>query len=122
MAQMPVIIAVGINFGIVPLLFVQVGFAKVFYPATILMAWFWLAVIVLLMPAYYGVYLYAYGLAEARAKPMPRWKRAAGWLAAVLFLADRLHLRQRHEPDGNVEPGPTSGSSTASTGPRWARP
>ncbi|MGO9110118.1 MAG: hypothetical protein ACLP9L_12870, partial [Thermoguttaceae bacterium] len=37
MAQMPVIIALGINFGIVPLLFIQVGFGQVFYPATILM-------------------------------------------------------------------------------------
>src|SRR5438128_1174654 len=42
MRQMPVIIALGINFGIVPLLFVQVGLAPVFYPATILMAWPWL--------------------------------------------------------------------------------
>ena len=65
MAQMPVIIAMGINFGIVPLLFIQVGFGQVFYPATILMAWFWFSVIVLLVPAYYGVYLYAYGLAGA---------------------------------------------------------
>jgi hypothetical protein len=86
MAQMPVIIAMGVNFGIVPLLFIQVGFGQVFYPAAILMAWFWFAVIVLLIPAYYGVYLYAYGQA-AQGDAMPRWKRAAGWLAAVLFIA-----------------------------------
>ena len=86
MAQMPVIIALGINFGIVPLLFIQVGFGPVFYPATILMAWFWFAVIVLLIPAYYGVYLYAYGQAE-QGDAMPRWKRAVGWLAALLFIA-----------------------------------
>jgi hypothetical protein len=86
MAQMPVIIAMGVNFGIVPLLFIQVGFGQVFYPATILMAWFWFAVIVLLIPAYYGVYLYAYGQAT-QGNAMPRWKRAAGWLAAVLFIA-----------------------------------
>jgi hypothetical protein len=86
MAQMPVIIAVGINLGIVPLLFVQVGFSRIFYPATVLMAWFWLAIIVLLLPAYYGVYVYAFGLAAA-GKPMPRWKRGAGWLAAVLFVS-----------------------------------
>ena len=86
MAQMPVVIALGINFGIVPLLFIQVGFGQVFYPATILMAWFWLAVIALLMPAYYGVYLYAYGLA-GQGGEMPGWKRAAGWLAAGLFMA-----------------------------------
>ena len=59
---MPVIVAVGINLGIVPLLFVQVAYYSVFYPATILMAWFWLAIIGLLIPAYYGVYAYAWGL------------------------------------------------------------
>ena len=40
--QMPVIVAVGVNFGIVPLLFIQLAYYRVFYPATILMAWFWL--------------------------------------------------------------------------------
>ncbi len=59
--QMPVIVAFGVNLGIVPLLFVQVAYYKVFYPATILMAWFWLAIIGLLIPAYYGVYAYAVG-------------------------------------------------------------
>ena len=40
--QMPVIVAIGVNLGVVPLLFVQLAYPKVFYPATILMAWFWL--------------------------------------------------------------------------------
>jgi hypothetical protein len=49
------------------------------------MAWFWFSVIVLLVPAYYGVYLYAYGLAD-KSREMPRWKRSAGWLSALLFI------------------------------------
>ena len=106
MAQMPIIIAMGINLGIVPLLFIQVGFYQIFYPATILMAWFWLAVVVLLIPAYYGVYLYSLGLAE-QGPAMPSWKRAVGWLAAVLFLtigflfANALSLMENvgHWPD-----------------------
>ena len=76
MTQMPVIVAMGVNLGIVPLLFVQVGYAKIFYPATILMAWFWLAVIGVLIPAYYGVYVYAFGLGDAGGK-MKLWKRSA---------------------------------------------
>jgi hypothetical protein len=84
MTQMPVIIAYGVNFGIVPLLFVQVAYAKVFYPATILMAWFWLAIIALLIPAYYGVYLYTSGMAS-RSWPT-RWQLAGGWTAAVFFI------------------------------------
>jgi hypothetical protein len=82
MAQMPVIIALGINVGIVPLLFLQVAYYRVFYPATILLAWPWFAVIILLLVAYYGVYLYALGLREA----MTPGRSAAGWVAAVLFV------------------------------------
>ncbi len=118
MRQMPVIIALGVNLGIVPLLFIQVTYAKAFYPATILMAWYWLAVVAMLIPAYYGVYAYAFGLsksstggareqqpqsqgsdaanqpasdqpgAESNApRAMATWRTAAGWIAAVLFLA-----------------------------------
>jgi hypothetical protein len=83
--QMPIIVAVGINFGIVPLLFIQLSYYKVFYPATIIMAWFWLAIIVLLIPAYYGVYAYAWGLHDG-AKELAGWRKAAGWLATALFL------------------------------------
>ena len=84
MRQMPVIIAVGINFGIVPLLFIQVGYGSVFYPATILMAWPWLLVVVLLLPAYYGVYTYGHALAKADGRPTG-FPRVAGWGAAILF-------------------------------------
>jgi hypothetical protein len=104
--QMPIIVAFGINFGIVPLLFIQLAYYKVFYPATILMACYWLAIIVLLIPAYYGVYAYALGLRDSGSaassrpgkngtvslgaaidgKEMASWRRAAGWGAALLFI------------------------------------
>ena len=86
MRQMPVIIAIGINFGIVPLLFLQVAYSRAFYPATILMAWFWLAIIVLLIFAYYGTYGYVFGLRDSPAQ-MPRWRRNMGWAAAACFIA-----------------------------------
>jgi hypothetical protein len=82
--QMPVIVAFGINFGIVPLLFIQLAYYKVFYPATILMAWFWLAIVVLLIPAYYGIYAYAWGLRSG--SDVALWRKAAGWIAALLFV------------------------------------
>ncbi len=84
--QMPVIVAVGVNVGVVPLLFLQLAYHRVFYPATILMAWYWLGIIVLLVPAYYGVYAYAWGLRNNTEK-LPAWRIAAGWCAAVFFLA-----------------------------------
>lgn len=86
MSQMPIFVAFGVNLGIVPLLFVQTAYAEVFYPATILMAWFWLAIVVMLIPAYYGVYVYAFGLRD-EGRGMTPWKHAAGWAAAALFIA-----------------------------------
>jgi hypothetical protein len=86
MLQMPILVAAGINLGIVPLLFLQVAYAKAFYPATILMAWFWMAVIGLLIPAYYGVYAYASGV-RGGTEAMTPVKRAAGWCSAALFVA-----------------------------------
>ncbi len=85
MMQMPIIVAVGVNLGIVPLLFVQVSYGQVFYPATILMAWSWLAIIGLLIPAYYGVYLYSFGVREGEGGMTPL-RRVAGWVAAVMFI------------------------------------
>jgi hypothetical protein len=85
MQPMPVLIALGINFGIVPLLFTQVAYYKVFYPATILMAWPWVSIILLLTLAYYGVYIYVAGL-RAEGAMIARWRRAIGWVTAGLFL------------------------------------
>lgn len=82
--QMPVIVAFGVNLGIVPLLFVQVAYPWAFYPATILTAWFWIAIIPLLLVAYYGVYAFAFGVAPDR--PMSGWRYAAGWISAILFV------------------------------------
>ena len=83
--QMPIIVACGVNLGIVPLLFIQLAYYKVFYTATILMAWFWLGIIVLLIPAYYGVYIYAWGIRNG-SKKLASWQIAAGWCAAIFFL------------------------------------
>ncbi len=83
--QMSVIIALGVNFGIVPLLFTQVAYYRVFYPATILMAWPWFLIIILLTFAYYGVYIYVTGLKDNA--ELTLFKRVAGWISAILFLA-----------------------------------
>ncbi len=85
MQQMPIIVAFGINLGIVPLLFIQLAYYKAFYTATILMAWFWLGIIVLLIPAYYGVYIYAWGIRNGSKRLAP-WQIAAGWCSALFFV------------------------------------
>lgn len=72
---LPFFMAFGINAGIVPLLFLQVLYPQFFYPATILQAWFWFAVIPLLLIAYYAVYLASFG----------KFRLAAAQLATVLI-------------------------------------
>ncbi|MDR0704193.1 MAG: hypothetical protein LBF88_04320 [Planctomycetaceae bacterium] len=58
--QFPIIMALGINFGIVPLLFLQTTYYKSFYTATVLMAWHWILVIPILIVGYYALYLAAF--------------------------------------------------------------
>lgn len=84
--QMPIIVAFGINLGIVPLLFTQVAYSRVFYPATILMANQWIMIIALLIFAYYGVYIMAAGLKEGRERLTGK-RMLAGLVAALLFIA-----------------------------------
>jgi len=84
LVQMPLVIALGINFGIVPLLFLQTTASRTFYPAIILVAWPWLAIIPLLTLAYYGVYAYVVGLKRGH---LAGWQRAAGWTSSFLFIA-----------------------------------
>ena len=131
--QMPVIVAFGVNFGVVPLLFVQLAYYKVFYPATILMAWFWLAIIGLLIPAYYGVYAYAWGLRNGP-KSVAAWRVAAGWCAALFFvvigwlfanglsLMDQVERWPRLFNDNNVAGaalGTALNTSDPTLWPRW---
>jgi hypothetical protein len=54
------IIAFTINFGVAPLLFLQVLYGNFFYTSSILMAAFWLSVIFLLIIAYYSAYVYKF--------------------------------------------------------------
>ncbi len=56
----PSLLAATITLGIAPLLFTQVIYGHLFYTSTILMAWPWFSVVVLLIPAYYGFYIIAF--------------------------------------------------------------
>lgn len=110
--QMPIIIALGVNLGIVPLLFTQVAYYRVFYPATILMAWPWFSIFVLLTVAYYGVYIYATGLRQGRLS-LPR--QAAGWVAALVFIGIGFLFANTFSLMTNVDawPGLWRGTSVA---------
>lgn len=55
--KIPVLLALGINLGVAPLLFVQVTYGPLIYSSSVLMATFWLAVVPVLILAYYGAYI-----------------------------------------------------------------
>lgn len=80
---MPVIVALGINLGIVPLLFTQVGYYQFYYPAGILMARSWFSVIIILIFAYYGVYVYSLSVRNSR---NTKFAIASAWISSVAFI------------------------------------
>jgi hypothetical protein len=58
-AKMPMLVALGINFGVAPLLFSQVLYGHLFYTGSILMAVYWILIIPLLILGYYAAHIYA---------------------------------------------------------------
>ncbi|MGL4209259.1 MAG: peptidase, partial [Candidatus Adiutrix sp.] len=50
-------LALVVNFGVVPLLFVQVAYGYLVYNADIIMGVWWLSVMMVVMLAYYGLYV-----------------------------------------------------------------
>ena len=83
LAQLPILMALGINFGIVPLLFIQTAYPKAFYPATILMAWHWLGILPMVLIAYYSLYR-----VSAQASEGKRWRPVLlGLFASLLLVA-----------------------------------
>jgi len=58
--HLPYIMAIGINFAVAPYLFIQVIYGHFIYVSSILMAWYWLSLVLLLIMSYYGLYGYYY--------------------------------------------------------------
>ncbi len=56
--NLPFTIAFTINFGVAPLLFLQVLYGHFMYTSSVLMAVFWLSIVAILLLAYYATYLY----------------------------------------------------------------
>ncbi|MFZ1081187.1 MAG: hypothetical protein WAO19_04600, partial [Candidatus Kryptoniota bacterium] len=82
--SMPIIVAIGVNLGIVPLLFTQVGYYQFYYPAGVLIGWPWISVIILLTVAYYGVYVYSLNV---RKNKITKFAIASAWISSILFIA-----------------------------------
>lgn len=55
---LPLVIAFVVNFGVAPLLFVQVLYGQFLYTSSVLMGVFWILIVPVLIIAYYGAYFY----------------------------------------------------------------
>ncbi|HEU6437711.1 MAG TPA: peptidase [Nitratidesulfovibrio sp.] len=81
-AWVPRAMALAVNFGVPPLLFLQVLYGQFIYPSSILMATWWLGIVGFVMMAYYGFYLYGLGHAVLG----PRRTLVAGISVALLLV------------------------------------
>jgi hypothetical protein len=77
---LPVAVAAAVTLGVAPLLFVQVLYGRLFFTSSILMGWFWLAVVPLVILAYSGAYLLAF-----RGEALGSRARGVAGLVAALF-------------------------------------
>lgn len=55
---LPLVIAFVVNFGVAPLLFLQVLYGQFIYTSSVLMGTWWILIVPVLIMAYYGAYLY----------------------------------------------------------------
>ncbi len=57
--KLPFTVAFTINFGVAPLLFLQVIYGHFMYASSVLMALYWLSIVGILIFTYYGTYIYS---------------------------------------------------------------
>ena len=79
--KLPIAIAFTINFGVAPLLFLQVIYGNFIYVSSVLMAVYWLSIFILIIFAYYGVYLFNF-----KYDVLGKWKSWIMGLVIVLLL------------------------------------
>lgn len=80
--NLPYTIAFTVNFGVAPLLFLQVLYGHFMYTSSILMAAYWLSIIGMLILAYYSAYLY-----QLRPEMTGKHRRLALGGALLLLMA-----------------------------------
>jgi hypothetical protein len=78
---LPPVTAFTITLGVAPLLFLQLVYGQFFYTSSVLMAWYWLAIVFLVMLGYYGVYWYQ--LQHDELGPRAAW---VVLVTAILFI------------------------------------
>jgi hypothetical protein len=57
---MPAMVSTAVTFGVATLLFLQVLYGRLFFSSSIVLGWFWFAVVPILIVAYYGTYVISF--------------------------------------------------------------
>ncbi len=96
--RVPTFLALTVNFGVAPLLFVQVLYGQFLYTSSVLMAGWWLSAILAVILGYYGAYVH-----DAKAESAPGLAGLALWasLACLAYtgflLSNNMTLMLRPE-------------------------
>ncbi|NMC48452.1 MAG: hypothetical protein GYA47_03330, partial [Desulfovibrio sp.] len=92
---LPAALALTVNMGVPPLLFLSVMFGGYLYTASVLSAVYWLSLIALAMAAYYLLYIYSYGWKKGVSRA-PAMAVAVAFLLCVSFImSNTMSLLQR---------------------------
>jgi hypothetical protein len=95
---LPVVVAATISLGVAPLLFSQVLYGRLLLTSSILLGWTWLAVIPLVIVAYYGAYLLAIkGTALGAWETPARLASVVVWITIAWIYANNMTLMLRPE-------------------------
>lgn len=98
--KLPPLLALTINLGVAPLLFLQVNYGNFDYVSSVLMGGWWLAVVFVLLYSYYGFYLYKFKY-EAMGKTLRLalfGSSVLGLLYVAFMFSNNMTLMLR--PDG----------------------
>ncbi len=79
--SIPTLIALTVNFGVPPLLFVQLLYGHLFYSSSVMLAVPWIVVIPVLILAYYGAYIFV-----KKSEKAPGWSRGALVVTSLFLL------------------------------------
>jgi hypothetical protein len=93
---LPVAVAATVTLGVAPLLFVQVLYGRLFFTSSILLGGYWLALVPLLILAYYGAYRLAFRVTEPLRRGIALAAAVTLLFVTVSFLQSTnaaLHLR-----------------------------
>lgn len=82
----PKVLALAVNFGVAPYLFMQVLYGSFFYPSTLLMSVWWLSIVGFVMLAYYGLYIVSDKSASGLSAGRPMLAVVLIMLAMTAFL------------------------------------